>query len=677
MIVLTNKFRIPYFWDINFELTRCMYKYAFVIFLGLLSSTVLAQVKPVSRPLDDSAFQKGNFADRSMDTIPDRGSKKVTKNTKAKITDYKIISRQFDTISVDTTLTIQKEYKFNYLRKDYFDLLPFNNMGQTYNSLSYNVKSTSSLPQFGSKAKHFNYMEVDDTKYYRVPTPLTELMFKSNFEQGQLLDAFFTTNTSEQFNFSIAYKGMRSLGKYQHILSSTGNFRFTSSYHTKNKRYHARVHMVTQDILNQENGGISNEDLIEFENGNEEFIDRSLFDPLFEDAQSNLEGRRFYLDQSYQLIRKDSLGNNGFKIGNAIFVEDKYYHYTQDRNSAVFGDAFVTSNLSDKNTFEHFFTEINAQYNNKTLGQIEAKVALNRFNYGYNALVILNGQTITNRLIDNAIFFGGAYKNRIADIELSANFGLNVAGDLDGNFLDANAQYDINDDLQLMAQLNMNSTVADYNYRLYQSDYLNYNWQNNFKNQQSKQLAFELKSKKFGTLSFDYSTINNYLYFENRGNGVKPYQWGGIVNFARIRYESEFKYKNFGLYNTIMFQRVLEGEQVLNVPQINTRQTLYYANEFFEKALYLQTGVTVSYFSDYNMNAYDPVLAEFYVQNETALGSFPRIDFFVNAKIQQTRLYLKAEHFNSAMTGYNFYSAPNYPYRDFIVRFGLVWNFFL
>ena len=158
---------------------------------------------------------------------------------------------------------------------------------------------------------------------------------------------------------------------------------------------------------------------------------------------------------------------------------------------------------------------------------------------------------------------------------------------------------------------------------------------------------------------------------------MKPYQWGGIVNFARIRYESEFKYKNFGLYNTIMFQRVLEGEQVLNVPQINTRQTLYYANEFFEKALYLQTGVTVSYFSDYNMNAYDPVLAEFYVQNETALGSFPRIDFFVNAKIQQTRLYLKAEHFNSAMTGYNFYSAPNYPYRDFIVRFGLVWNFFL
>ncbi|NCQ16004.1 MAG: putative porin, partial [Flavobacteriales bacterium] len=24
-----------------------------------------------------------------------------------------------------------------------------------------------------------------------------------------------------------------------------------------------------------------------------------------------------------------------------------------------------------------------------------------------------------------------------------------------------------------------------------------------------------------------------------------------------------------------------------------------------------------------------------------------------------------------------YYSAPNYPYRDFVVRFGIVWNFFM
>lgn len=652
-----------------------MYKYLFVCFVFLASSCVYGQ--RTLKTLEGGGGRPNTSKGIGNDSLFDRGSKKIAKNTEAKIEDYKIISRKGDTTFVDTTLTIQKEYKFNYLRRDYFELLPFNNMGQTYNSLSHNISSQRTLPGFGTKGKHFNYMSVDDTQYYHVPTPLTELMFKSNFEQGQLLDAFFTTNTSEQFNFSIAYKGMRSLGKYQHILSSTGNFRFTTNYRTKNKRYHVRAHMVTQDILNQENGGISDEDLLEFENGNEEFIDRSLFDPLFEDAQSNLEGRRFYLDHTYQLKSKDSLGYNGIKIGNAISIEDKYYHYTQNRNAAVFGDAFVTSNLSDKNTFEHFYTTFFVDYSNTLVGKISAQLNYNAFNYGYNSLVVLNGQTITNRLKESVLSFEGSYERDFGPVELKANLGINVSGDLEGNFLDAQANYTINDDMRATARINLNSSVADYNFRLYQSDYLNYNWQNSFKNQQSQQLAFDFYSKQYGILSLDYSTINNYLYFENKGEGVKPYQYGSTVNYARAKYVKEVKFRNFALHNTIMYQQVLDGDEVLNVPQLNTRHTLYYANEFFEKALYLQTGVTLSYFSEYNMNAYDPVLSEFYIQNQKALGNFPRLDFFINAKIQQTRLFLKAEHFNSAMTGYNFYSAPNYPYRDFIVRFGIVWNFFL
>jgi hypothetical protein len=52
------------------------------------------------------------------------------------------------------------------------------------------------------------------------------------------------------------------------------------------------------------------------------------------------------------------------------------------------------------------------------------------------------------------------------------------------------------------------------------------------------------------------------------------------------------------------------------------------------------------------------------------------LDFFINAKVQQTRIYLKAEHFNSSFSAPTYYAAPEYPYRDFIVRFGLVWNFF-
>lgn len=607
-------------------------------------------------------------------------SKKILKNKEAKIEDYKIISRENDTTYVDTTLTIYKDYKFNYLRKDDFDILPFSNLGQTYNTLSYDFSTNNLMPGFGARARHFNYMEIDDINYYYVPTPLTELMYKTAFEQGQLLDAFFTVNTSKQFNFSIAYKGMRSLGKYQHILTSTGNFRFTSNYKTKNSRYNARAHIVMQDLLNEENGGIKDADIVNFESGNPEFIDRSVFDPTFENAENTLEGKRFHLDHSYNLIQqKDSLATNTLSIGNIISFEDKFYQFDQTTQNTFFGDAFVSSSLRDRVTLEDFYFQANAKYFNNKLGQLKFNVAYNNFNYGYNAVVSLGGNQIANRLKGDVISVGGEYKNRIGAFLVHGKFGINVTGDFDGNFLRGKAEYNINEDALVEASININSKAPNYNFLLYQSDYINYNWENNYNNIETKQLAFRLKSKKIVDIELDYTSIDDFTYFEKSvdDNLVKPNQSNESINYLRVKVSKELKYNKFTLNNTIRYQNVLDGEGVINVPEIVTRNTLYYSNHFFEKALYLQTGVTFSYFTKYNMNAYDPLLAEFYVQNQNEIGGFPRLDFFINAKIRQTRIFLKAEHFNSSFTGYDFYSAPNYPYRDFVVRFGLVWNFFL
>ena len=644
-----------------------------------LGNTAFSQEKLIKNKSKDlpENFQSNRVG---RDSISNRLSKKVAKNEKANIKDYLIITRQNDTSQLDTTLTIYKEYKFNYLRKDDFELLPFSNMGQTYNTLSENFKSNSLQPLFGAKAKHFNYMDVDAIDYYHVPTPLTELMYKTGFEQGHVLDALFTVNTSKQFNFSIAYKGMRSLGKYVHVLSSTGNFRFTTNYKTKNNRYTIRTHIVMQDILNEENGGLSDEDLLNFESGAEEYLDRPIFDPIFQDAESSLEGRRFYLNHSYIVKERDSLSSNKIAVGNVLSLEDKYYQFTQATSNTYFGEAFISSKISDKVTLESFYAELNARYSNKTLGAFKVNAGYTNYNYGYNSITILNNQRITNRLLGSVVSFEGNYEKTIGKLDLKGAIGLNLTGDLKGNFLNAEASYAINKDMDVSASLNSNSKAPDFNFQLFQSDYLNYNWQNNFKNQTSKQLAINFNSKKFGTLQIDYNTLNNYLYFTKEGTidaSVKPFQFDKTVNYIRAKLSNEISYSNFSLNNTVLYQTVTDGEEVLNVPQIVTRHSLYYTNELFKKALFLQTGVTFSYFSSYYMNRYDPLLAEFYVQNTTEVGNFPRIDFFINAKIRQTRLFLKAEHLNSSFTGYNFYSAPNYPYRDFIVRFGIVWNFFL
>lgn len=655
------------------------------VFFWILSFSLLnhlsAQINPLTPDQNGRNINSLSVQDTLSKATRESTGIKNIKNLDAKIEDYLIISHVNDTTYVDTTLTIQKEYKFNYLRRDNFGLMPFSNLGQTYNSLTYQFENTSIMPSFGARARHFNYLEIEDINYYRVPTPLTELFFKTAFEQGQLADSFFTVNTTPQFNFSVAYKGLRSLGKYQHLLTSTGNFRFTSNYRTKNNRYNARGHIVTQDLLNQENGGLQDESVMNFIEGSEEFLDRSILEVNFENAESILVGKRFHLEHSYNIInKKDSLSKNKLSIGHIISFEDKYFEYNQSSAATtVFGGAFKNSGLKDRATLENFYNQVQLNYSNNIIGDLQFNISNNNYNYGYNKVIVLNGNTITNRLKGDVFSAGGKYHKQYKGFDLQGEIGLNISGDFDGNFLKAQASFKLNDDMQAIASLNHSSKAPNYNFLLYQSDYINYNWQTNFNNTETQQLAFQLKSKKIANISADYSTINDYAYFkiDETANQVKPFQNSGTINYLRVKAQKEIKFGKFALDNTLLYQNVKDSDSTLNVPQITTRNTLYFSSHLFKKAMYLQTGVTLNYFTTYNMNAYDPVLAEFYVQTQEEFGGFPRLDFFLNAKIRQTRIFLKAEHFNSAFTGYDYFSAPNNPYRDFAVRFGVVWNFFL
>ncbi len=649
------------------------------IFLGW-SAVVYSQDKkppkktkqPINTTLNDSLSKRS-------DQKTNRDIKKAT----AEISDYLIYRK--DTTHVDTSLTIKKDYKYNYLRKDNFNLIQFANIGQTYNTLSFDAADTQVIPLFGARARHFNYMEIEDINYYRVPTPFTELFYKTAFEQGQVLDAFFTVNTSRQFNFSIAYKGLRSLGKYQNALTSTGNFRFTTNYTTKNRRYSMRGHIVMQDLLNQENGGLRDEDIEQFTSGNEEFLDRSVFDPNFENAENILEGKRFYLDHQYVVIKpNDSTSSNRLSVSNVVSYDDKYFQFYQTSpTTAFFGDTF-TSNINNTVTLENLYSSLGVNYSNRVIGDLNFNVEYRNLNYGYNSVVVLNNQNIRNRIKTDFFGVSGGYKKKINNILLTGEIGINLSDEIKGNYLDGSIAYIINDDIELAGGININSRLPNYNHLLYQSDYINYNWDNfdDFDNVNTQQLSFAVRSEKYANATLDISNIDNYTFFnlEDNTNGVrvvKPKQYNESLQYLRLKVEKEFRVGKFALDNTIMYQNVVSDEDVLNIPTIITRNTLYFTDQLFKKALTLQTGIVFNYFSEYNMNGYDPLLAEFYTQNETKLGGFPRLDFFINAKVRQTRIFFKAEHFNSSFTGYDYFSAPNHPYRDFAIRFGLVWDFFL
>ncbi|NRD19460.1 putative porin [Winogradskyella eckloniae] len=654
-----------------------LFRILFIIFFCCLTKVVNSQTKISGGGISGN----GNGQEKDS-TLLNRsnGFNKV-----ASIDMYLIYNDKVDSVQVDTTLSIAKEYKFNYLQRDNFGLMQFANFGQTYNSLFYNVNENSSVPKLGARARHFNYFEHEDIKYYEVPTPWTRLTYKTAVEQGQMLDAFFTVNLSRQLNFSLAYKGLRSLGNYQNALTSSGNFRFTSNYNSKNKRYKARGYVVAQDLLNQENGGIKNDDLENFTSGDKEFLDRSVFDPNFEDAENTLKGNRYYFEQSYNIIRSaDSISKQSVHVFNKLSFENKSYQYSQTTAASdYFGDAFNTS-INDKVKLQNFKTSLGLNYSNKTIGDVMFAFNYNKINYGYNSVVLLLDENIPNRINTNFLGLETAYSKTFNKLKLSGSAGLNISDEFLGSYIDGSIGLSINNDFNFIGGISISSRLANYNYLLYQSDYVNYNWYNleSYSNVNSQQIKFGVYSKKYLNAILEISNIDNYTFFNLEDssddiNIIRPKQYNEPIKYLKLKLEKEFKVGNFALDNTIMYQNVVSDEDVLNVPTFITRNTLYYSNQLFKKSMTFQTGVIFNYFTKYNMNGYDPLLAEFYTQNETEIGGFPRLDFFINAKVRQTRIYLKAEHFNSSFTGYNYFSAPNHPYRDFIVRFGLVWDFFL
>lgn len=599
---------------------------------------------------------------------------------KPPITDYKIIAYDGGITHADTTLTIWRDYRYNYLRKDDYHLLPFANVAQTYNTLAYDFNNYRLRPRLGARARHFNYMEIEDIRYYHVPTPLTELYYKTAFEQGQQLDAFLTVNTTEQFNFSLAYKGVRSLGDYRNALTSTGNFRFSTNYHTRNNRYNLRAHIVFQDLMNQENGGLKPDFIDYFLEDNPEFSDRARLEVNMQDAENILKGKRFYLDHNFAIINtSDSLSYNILRLGNVISFEDKYYQYQQAKKFDGFGDSYVPEKLKDKVSLEDLYVQLYADLHNNVLGKMRFSAGFSYTNYGYDKILILENQTIQNRLVGNTIDIGAAYAKEYRGFELSGKAGFNVSGEWEGSYIVGNASYQFNDENKVKATLLLNSVKPDYNFLLYQSDYQNYNWQNNhFKNVFHQHLQFDIESKKFLNASVSYTGIENYTYFAHNADSLtKPYQYADRVNYLKVEANREFRYRKFAWNTTVTYQNVLSGEDVFNTPQILARSSIYYSDYFFKKALFLQTGFTGKYFTEYYMNGYDPVLAEFFVQNHQKYGDFPLLDFFVNAKISQARVYLKWEHFNTLFSETNYFSAPGHPYRDWKIRFGLVWNLFM
>jgi hypothetical protein len=326
------------------------------------------------------------------------------------------------------------------------------------------------------------------------------------------------------------------------------------------------------------------------------------------------------------------------------------------------------------------YNKLGASFSNKTLGDFHFFVENYQYNYLYKRIIISNNQVLVPNLNNDKLnAVGGKYIYSKNKLKGEALFSKSISKQTFST-LDISAQYKWNEKNNFSAQYLNQSKVPDLNYTLYQSEFVNYNWYNNFKNEKINTIKLKANTQWLNAEA-QITSLDDYLYFSDDDASdtiiiSTPKQYNKTINYFSVKVSKELKFRKFALDNTVLFQQVSQDNNILNVPKFVTRNTLYFSDYVFKKAMYLQTGFTFQTFTKYYANDYNPLIGEFYVQEKTKIGDFPLVDFFINARVRQARIFLKAEHLNSSFTGRNYYSAPNYPYKDFIIRFGLVWTFF-
>ena len=654
----------------------------FIALLFLVAFVVQSQNQPNSLPSQRLEGLGGGSKLNNQFQGPFQGQDSLFSNRlkerlteKKPITDYLIISQSRDTSYVDTTLSVAKQYKFNFRRKDNFEYLAFANSGQTINYLSVQSGPQSILPMPGFRAKIHQMFQPDEVFYYHVPTPLTEMYFKTAFQQGQSTDVLITANLSPRMNYAIAYRGHRSLGHYQHSLSGVSQLRFSSWYENPNRRYRLRLQMANQKIEQQENGGLDNLSLQNYTDKITEFEDRARLSVKFQNATHFFTGKRYLLEQDYALIMtSDSIPLPALRLGYRIQTDSQRHTFDQQAAVEEFG-SLAEGYTTPKDQLHYASTrhDVYALFEQSKWGQIEAYGSA--LKYSYN-----NAHTTLDDVVnESGIAVGGKLGFSLQDSKWKFHFEQSADDNLLGSFAQLTASFPKIVKVHLQGGFRWETYSPRFTLLNYHSSYSSFIWQKSMLKTNRSTFFSSLDVPKLGLFSVSLITLDNYAYFQqNFEKGslfATPEQWDETIHLLKARWDNRISLGVFSLDTNIQFQQ-LDDNAPIHIPDLLGRSTVSYADEWFRKAAFVQIGATVKYYSSFYADAYSPILSDYVVQDAVKIGGGPLFSAFFNAKIRQTRLYFNAENLGAALNGNNRLAAPDHPYRDFILRFGIVWNFF-
>lgn len=282
-----------------------------------------------------------------------------------------------------------------------------------------------------------------------------------------------------------------------------------------------------------------------------------------------------------------------------------------------------------------------------------------------------------NRWTNNTYIGAALYKHRGRIIHYGFDGNVCLLGYKLGEFqvnghLDAGFRLG-KDSMTITAKAYIKNETPDFFLQYYRSNH--YRWDNNFQKVYrfyvGGEIAYPTKWVK-PKLNVSFENITRHIYFDENG---LPQQMEGNIQVLAADLQLNITTPWVNLDNSIVYQHSSSAN--LPLPTLTMYNNLYYHDTWF-KALDVQMGVDMRFFTKYYAPLLNPATGQFCLQKKEKMGNYPVMNVYANFYVKHIRLKLFAQyqHFNASFMNKEYFAMPGYPMAPDMLRAGLSWHFY-
>ncbi len=509
-----------------------------------------------------------------------------------------------------------------------------------------------------------------DLRYYDVSTSYSKLNYTYGIETENSFQALHTQKV-RQLRFTVDLNGYSNQGYFIHQNANMFTGNAIIHYATPKNRYGVLVSYIFNHGKYSENGGLTDHNA---------FVDRTplsanpirelgSYAMLFSNASTLINTHNAYLMQYVNLENK-----KGFYFGTFThtfqFKRTSSLFFDHDLNNDYYQDVYYINTDTTRDTIQYFTISNALQWSNyRPFDTVSSQNYFIRFAGGIRHeyvgafMPFYRGNTMTLfartniRLFTVWDIFGGisysffGYNDNDARAYAKATFAINRKT---RHYIGFTADF--------------YRVSPDYFYSYYIGN--NSLWYNNWPKQNNLKVSAYWTRKDY-KVSFNYYLMHHYIFLNS---SYIPEMSPKGVSVIQLQGEAPIRIKNFYLDVKLALQH--STKSAISVPLFAGKLSTGYCFRIFKRRLNIQIGGDLMFNTAYYADGYNPLLHQFYHQEETKIGNYLYFDLHLSFRVKRISFFVRGGNLLAGLMGYGYFTTPNYPMQAQNVRFGINWRFY-